>query len=125
MAIISFDRDAVVDFVPAYGNNRETEKPCVVRLRYVPYSRVQHYSRLLAARTKGLNDHARLTELAHEVQKRQFVESVESVSGYYVNGAEANDPAALYDTAPTELIHEIIRAMEDASRLSEGQLKNS
>jgi hypothetical protein len=52
------------------------------------------------------------------------VESVESVSGYSIKGKEVTDPGEVYDTADTALIFELIRAMESASKLSEGQVKN-
>lgn len=124
MAIISFDIDAVVDYIPEYGGNRESAEPCIVRLKYVPYARVQHYSRLIAARAKGTQDPSKVTEITQEIQKKQFVENVESVSGYYVGGKEARGPEELYETADTDLVIEIIKAMESHSRLSEGQRKN-
>ena len=50
MAIISFDKDMIIDYVPAYGGNRDSDDPCIVRLKFVPYSKVQHYAKLLSAR---------------------------------------------------------------------------
>lgn len=124
MAIISFDKEAVVDYVPAYAGNRESADPCVVRLKFCPYSRVQHYSRLIATRAKGAGDNLKLAEVGQEVQKRQFVENVESVANYFVDGVEVRDTERFYETADTDLILEVIKAMESASRLSEGQIKN-
>lgn len=123
MAIISFDSLSLIEYVPEYGGNRESVEPCVVKLRFVPYARVQHYARLIAGRRTGA-DQARMTELTQEVQKRQFVESVEGISGYYVDGVETRDPERFYETADTDLVIEIIKAMESASKLSEGQRKN-
>ncbi len=123
MAIISFDKDALVDYVPAYGNNRENDDPCVVRLRFVPYTKVQEYGRLIAMKAKAAGQE-RLSDIGRDIQKRQFVESVESVSGYYVGAGEVTTAAEFYDTAPAELIYEVIKAMEDSVKLSEGQRKN-
>jgi len=125
MAIISFDRDAVVDYIPAYGGNRDSDSPCVVRLRFVPYSRVQHYSRMIAVRTRGVTDPEKVAEATHAVQRRQFVDSVESVDNYFVGEREVSDPEEFYDTADTDLVIEIIKAMESHARLTEGQRKNS
>ena len=126
MAIIGFDKDAVIDYAPEYGGNRDSENPCVVRLRFVPYSKVQLYSRLIALKNKDAkNDATKAIEAAQVIQKKQFTESVESVSGYFVAGREVTDPAEFYDTADTDLILEIIRAMESSARLTEGQRKNS
>lgn len=124
MAIISFDRDTVIDYAPGYAGNRDSMEPCIVRLKFVPYSKVQHYARLIAARTKGVSDQTRITELTQEIQKKQFVDSVESISGYYVENREVTDPAEFYETADTDLVIEIVRAMESMSKLNEGQRKN-
>lgn len=125
MAIILFDKDSLIDFVPAYGGNRDSESPCIVRLRHVPFSRVQEYSRLLAARAKSVSDPAKLGELSQAVQKKQFIESVDSISGCFVNGREVTSPEEFYDMADTELVIEVIRAMESTHKLTEGQRKNS
>ncbi|MFQ5442706.1 MAG: hypothetical protein ACE5EB_08300 [Thermodesulfobacteriota bacterium] len=124
MAIISFDKDVLIDYVPSYGGNRDSEDPCIVRLKFVPYSRVQQYSRLIAAKTKGVDDTSKIAGISQDVQKRQFIENVDSVSGYYVGGSEVRDAAEFYDTAGTELVLEIVRAMESTQKLSEGQIKN-
>jgi hypothetical protein len=124
MAIISFDRDTLTDYVPAYGGNRESETPTLVSLRFVPYSRVQHYARAITARSKDVTERQKLVEITQEIQRKQFIESVDSVSNYYVGSREVVDSGEFYDTADTELIVEIIRAMESAQRLTEGQRKN-
>src|SRR3990172_8772627 len=124
MAIISFDKDTVVEYVPAYGGNRNSDAPCVVRLKFVPYSRVQHYARLISAKAKGAAINEKISEIAQEIQKKQFVESVESVSGYFIGDREVISPVEFYETADTELILELIKAMESQQKLSEGQRKN-
>ncbi len=124
MAIVSFDRDTLVDFVPEYGGNRNSEDPCVVRLKFVPYSRVQEYSRLIAASAGAGSDAVKTVRLSQSVQKRQFVESVSEVCGYYIGEREVTDPDEFYESADTELVTEIIRAMENIGKLSQGQRKN-
>lgn len=124
MAIVSFDKDTVIDYIPEYGGNRDSFDPCIIRLKYVPYSRVQHYSRLLAAKTRGLTDASKVAEVTQQVQKKQFIDSVESIEGYYVAEREVTDPAEFYESADTDLIIETIQAMESLSRLNEGQRKN-
>ncbi|MEE8575513.1 MAG: hypothetical protein V3T30_08885 [Thermodesulfobacteriota bacterium] len=124
MAIISFDPDAVIDYIPKYGSNRDSDHPCVIMLKFVPYSKVQHYSRMIAGRLKSLSDTARAAEITQEVQRKQFVDNVESISGYFVGDAQVTGAGEFYDTADTELITEVITAMESHSKLSEGQRKN-
>ena len=125
MAIISFSKDTVIDYVPAYGGNRESPDPCVVRLRFVPYAKVQEYSRIIAARLKGTSDQTRASDAVAEVQKRQFIENVVEVSGFLVDGQEVKDASEFFNHATTDLIYEVLKAMEDSARLTEGQRKNS
>ena len=125
MAIVSFDKDTVIDYIPSYGGNRESDDPCIVRLKFVPYSRVQHYSRVIAARTKGISNPSKVAEISQGVQRKQFVESVDSIAGYFIDDREVVEADEFYDTADTDLILEVIQAMESQSKLSEGQVKNS
>ncbi len=124
MAIVSFDRDTLIDFVPEYGGNRNSDDPCVVRLKFVPYSRVQEYSRLIATSAGTAGDAVKTVQLSQSVQKRQFVDSVAEVSGYYIGEREVAGADEFYESADTELVTEIIRAMENINKLSQGQRKN-
>ncbi len=126
MAIITFSRDTLIDYVPAYGGNRDSDNPCVVRIRFVSYAKVQEYTRILASRAKGIrqDDFSRMREIAGEVQKKQFVENVDSVENFLVDGQPIKDAGLFYEHAPSELIHEVIKAMEDSAKLTEGQRKN-
>ena len=124
MAITSFDPDTLIDYVPNYAGNRGSDDPCLVSLKFVPYARVQHYARLIAAKQKGSADATKLTEVSQEIQKKQFVESVDKISGFFIGDREVTDSDEFYETADTELIVEIIKAMESQQRLTEGQRKN-
>lgn len=123
--IIGFDKNTPLDFMPAYNNNRKSDKPCIVKLRFVPYSMVQHYSRILQGRLKGVTDDMEAGDIGRKLQREQFLASVISVSGYQMNGEGITDPSIFYDNADTELVIEIVRAMESASKLTAGQIKNS
>ena len=125
MGLKGFDKDEVIDFVPEYGGNREDKDPTIVRLKFVPYSKVQHYARVIASRSKDAKSSAKLAEITQGVQLKQFVECVEGIENFSINGREVTDPAEFYDTADTELVIEIIRAMENQNKLTEGQRKNS
>ena len=124
MAIQSFDPDSLVDYAPAYAGNRGSDNPCIVSLKFVPYSRVQHYARLIAARQRNAVDPVKMTEVSQEIQKKQFVESVDKISGYFIGDREVTGPDEFYETADTDLVIEIIKAMESQQKLTEGQRKN-
>ena len=124
MAIISFDKDTVIDYIPAYGGNRESDNPCIIRLKFLPFAKVQHYDGLKAARLKGIGAPGKIQEITFEIVKKQFVENVESVSGYFVGIKEVTDPTEFYDSADVFLIAEIVDAMPSIQKLTEGQRKN-
>lgn len=124
MAIISFDKDTVVEYVPEFGGNRDSDDPCIVSLKFIPYSKVQHYAKMIQARTKGMKDITKVAEVSTIIQKKQFTESVEKISGYFVGDVAIVEPGEFYDTADTDLIVEILGAMENSQKLSEGQVKN-
>lgn len=124
MALVGFDKDEVIDFVPEFCNNRDSDNPCIIKLKFVPYSKVMKYARLIAERTKNTNSSVKIAEVGQGVQRKQFCESVESVEGYSIGGRDVTDASEFYDVADTDLVIEIIKAMESQARLTEGQLKN-
>ena len=125
MAIISFSHDTIIEYVPSYGGNRDSDEPCIVKMRFVSYAKVMAYSKLIDSKSKGITDSEKRMEISREIQKQQFVENVESVSGFLLDGKTIITASEFYDNAPFALIIEIIRAMEDSAKLSEGQRKNS
>lgn len=122
MAIEFFDPNTPLDYVPAFANNRESTEPCVVKLKYVPYVKMLTYERLIIEKTKG--DRTKVGEVLPEVQKKQFLDSVENVSGFFVGKRAVTDPDEFYEVADSALIVEIIRAMENPCFLKEGLLGN-
>ena len=125
MAITLFSKGQEIDYIPQYGGNRDSSDPAVVRLKYVPYEKVLAYGRQIAARTRVIKDQTKAIEVTHEIQKKEFMENVVSVSGFHAGGSVITTAEDLWEHAPTELINELILAMEDAAKLSEGQRKNS
>lgn len=125
MAINVFSPDEVLEYVPEYGKNRENESPCVVRLHYVPFVKTQEYARIISARTKHETDKARVTEICQEVQKRQFLENIVSVSGFTVDGKEITTPAALWEHSAAGLIYELVATMESPINIREGLKKEA
>lgn len=124
MALVGFDKDEVIDYVPEFCNNRDSDNPCIIKLKFVPYSKVQRYARLIAERTKNTNSSVKIAEASQGVQRKQFCDSVDSIEGYSIGDKEITDAGEFYDVADTDLVIEIIKAMESQVRLTEGQLKN-
>jgi hypothetical protein len=124
MAIISFDSEEIIEYVPSYAGNRDSEDPCVVRLKFVPYAKVQKYAKMISVQGSGKSARKQM-EISQSIQKKQFMDSVESVSGYRIGSTDITDPGEFFESADTEIIIELIQAMENSQKLDEGQLKNS
>lgn len=122
--IRSYDPESIVEYVPVYGGNREDSEPCVVRLRFINFAKAQEYARALAGKSNANTSPEKLTKLAQGVQRKMFVDSVESISNFYMGEIEVTEPSEFYDTADTELVIEIVEAMESQQKLQDGELKN-
>lgn len=122
MAIVSFDKEKVTEYVPA--SQRGSEDPCVIGVKFVPFGRVKEYASIISTRTKGISDPLRVKEIALEVQKRQFLENIASVKNFFIGDREVTGVEEFYENADAELIYELIQAMESSAKLSEGQKKN-
>ena len=125
MGITLFMKGQEIDFMPRYGGNRDSDTPAIVRMKFVPYEQVLAYGRMIAARTKFLQDQSKALEVTHEIQKKEFCDNIASVSGFSNGDREITTAAELWEHAPAALINELIEAMEDAVKLTEGQRKNS
>jgi hypothetical protein len=136
MAIISFDKDAIVDYVVDFGDNRDDKNPCIVGLSFVSNGRVMEYAKQLtaqvAAKSKGVRPEKIASvqgEIALKIQKKQFKDNVSYVKNFSVIGKDGKanpctDVGDFYENADSEIVTDIIRAMENASKLTEGQIKN-
>ncbi len=125
MAIITFDPHELIEYMPELGDNRDSEEPCVVHLRFVPHAKVEKYRQLIRRKNKGTSNFAKMGEVNDKVQKQEFCESIDHIEGYRTNkGREITTPEDLYESAPAALIIELVKAMEDSQALDEGQAKN-
>src|SRR3972149_3011576 len=88
---------------------------------------VLRYTRLVRAKAKrNRSGCALVTEALQDVQKKQFLEHVESVCGYTLSsGKEVTTAEEFYETADKLLVEEVLKAMESSAKLSEAQRKNS
>ena len=125
MAIVSFSKDTVIEYVPEYGDNRTSDNPCVIRLKFISFGAVREQLRVLSLKTKGAATQEKSMAIAQALQQAQFSSHIESVKGYTVDGVEVTDAEQFYLSAPAALIAEVFEAMQDSAKLSEAQAKNS
>ena len=125
MALVLFDKDAVIDFIPEWNGNRESDKPFVVKLKYISFGKMRGYAQKIDAALKSTKDEAEKAEKTLDVQKQQFIDNVTGFENVTIKGKKVTDPVEFYDLAPPDLIYEILNAMQDYQKLTEGQRKNS
>jgi hypothetical protein len=125
MAIVSLDPEKVLEYIPL--SERGVENPCIIGITFVPYAKVKEYSRMIAEQSQNsLQDARKVMSAGLIVQKKQFCEHVKYVKNYTgPDGEEVKTAAELYECADSELIMELLKAMESTEKLSEGQRKNS
>ena len=139
MAQVSFSRHTVLEYVPEADRNLPAAEQMVVHMHFVPGyddksggNSVEKYGKIGATQVlealQGVKNDIRKievrTSVLRKLQRRQFVENVERIENYSVDGKPVQDGGEFYDTAAEGLIIEIIRAMEDSQKLDEGQRKN-
>jgi len=124
MAIIGLRKGQIIPYVPEADRMNDTD-PCTVHIRYVPNAVVQDGARKIAASLKNANDPKLLMAVQQAAQKRQFIDNVVSIENYSIGDQAITTAEEFYEVADVALIQEIIRAMENADRLTEGQRKNS
>lgn len=126
MAIITLDSEDEIEFIPE--QERGEENPCIIKMRFCPYGRVKKYSAMIGHRSKGVRNQDKLAEIQRGVQKQQFIDNVVGIENFFVikggKKTPVTDVTEFYEKAPTDLIYEIIGAMEDNARLTEGQKEN-
>jgi hypothetical protein len=126
MARIVHDSEEIIDFVPE--DDRGDKDPLTIKMKFVPYGVVKKYSEIISRRSKGIRNVTKLNEIQSEVQKQQFTDNVVGVENFFVikggKKTPVTDAGEFYEKADADLIYELIKAMEDDSKLTEGQREN-
>lgn len=129
MAIMSFKKGIIVDFVPAYGGNRQDKIKTIIGIKPMNNDgAIDFMDSQTRKLLEGENDNEK-AQISKEIAKQAFVDHIAYVKNYDV--VDENDKKvkittgeALYNDASKALINEITFAIENSSRLTEGQLKN-
>jgi hypothetical protein len=126
MARIIQDESEIIEYIPE--DDRGDKDPLVIKMKFCPYGRVKYYSEMIGRRSKGVRNTTKIAEIQREVQKQQFTDNIVGVENFFVikggKQTPVTDASEFYEKAPADLIYEIIGAMEDNSKLTEGQKVN-
>ena len=129
MALMSFKEGIVVDYVPAYGGNRQHKEKTVIGIRPMNNDGAIDFMSSFDKKLVDCGDEKEKAQVSKEVAKQSFVDHVAYVKNYQVEDekdgiVDITTGEALYTHASKALINEIAIAVENSSRLSEGQAKN-
>jgi hypothetical protein len=133
MSIVLLSKHVAIAFVPSYGMNKKSKNPLVVGIKPLSHTGVQEQARNIAEGIKDTDGSAtQISQVSHAVQRDLFLNHVTYVKNCVVDYSNEepimlpeHDIKTFYDTADSDLIGEIIGAMESQTKLREGQLKNS
>ena len=104
---------------------RGEKDPATVSVKYMHWGEFKKWSALSAIADK-IEDSDKQFEARMDVNRKQFLEYVTGVSGFYnSSGCELTDPKDVVDMFSVELIMEVLAAMKDPVSLNEAQVKNS
>jgi len=135
MAIISYDKDEVIAYIPTFNGNDKDDNPLIVNLKYIGYGKSLKYEKdttikyIAKSKGKDANEHTGImTEVMSDIQEKQILDNIDSVENYFImrkgEKVEIIDAKTFKATAPKELITEIALAMQDFNKLSKEQVKN-
>lgn len=124
MALILFDRDAVIDFIPEWNGNRDSDTPFIVKLKYVGWGKQRGYAQRIAQAMKSCEDEGERARKILDIQNEQFIENVVGFENCNIGGKDSPTPEEFYDLAAPELVQEIIEAMQSHQALTGEQRKN-
>lgn len=135
MAIISYDKDEVIAYIPTFNGNDKDDNPLIVNLKYIGYGKSLKYEKdttikyIAKSKGKDVSEHTGImTEVISDIQEKQILDNIDSVENYFIfrkgEKVKITDAKIFKTTAPKELISEIALAMQDFNRLSREQVKN-
>lgn len=113
-----------VKYVPAYGGNREDPDPLWVMITPLDREQADKYAKSTRfAKKKGFRDEWESNAIS--VQKKQFINNVKEVHRFLdESDTEITDILDFYNTAPQDLIEEIISCLLDNSQIEDIERKN-
>lgn len=133
MGIISVDRNATVDYVPEYFDNRNSDNPTVIGIKPLDHKGVKAYTKKIAVGVSNSpGTPSDITKVNARIAEEQFLAHVVYIENFTIQKdkgesvvLDKDDVQTFYDKADAALINEINLAMETHSILTQGQLKNS
>ena len=109
-------------FVPEFNDNRTlAEKDQFsLEIHWLTHGEKKRYAKMVKPRMKG----RRLTTNAEEIDRLIFCQNARNITNLSFDGQAVTDSGVLHDSAPSELIEEIVNAITTYGALDEDDEKN-
>lgn len=106
-------------------NNRDLppNEQVTVEVHPLNFGEQQRYNEMM--RLKGKPNRGGFKTNAAEINRRMFCDNVRNPKNITFEGTAVKDPGLLYDEGSIEMINDIVEAIQDQSKLEEGEQKNS
>ena len=129
MALICFNENLEISYVPKYGGNRKSQEQAIIGIKPLNNDGSIEFTRALSIKLEKCEDDIERDLVGKEMARQTFIDHIGKISGcQYMNEknelTEITAADELYDHGPRGLINEISLAIENSSVLFEGQLKN-
>ena len=128
MAYIGFSKNEVIEYIPKYGGNRDSENPLTLGLKHIPYARVQHYAGTYARDVKRFKDQEdKLVDATTKMTLDVLKEVIHDIKNCFVDGGktEIKTVEAFFEIGEKGLFDEITKTAESREKLTAEQIKNS
>lgn len=129
MLITRYEVGQTVEYIPDYCGNRDLPKEDQMIAVIKPFSNqdAQQYKKLLKVYPAKKKDDGIQTN-SQEVQKIIAINHIVTIKNFSWQAADGTvvafkDVADFYDTAPPELVEDILEAIQNRSHLDEGKKK--
>ncbi len=121
--MLDFAKADWVTYMPAYGGNRDSETPMTVEIHPLSFGETAKYTDAVHVKQRA---RGHMETNTSKVTRRQIVENVRNpLNVIGISGKPVETSTQLHDDTPTDLVKEILNAIEDISTLTEGEVKNS
>ena len=126
MARNNLDSQTVYEYVFKDQRGVDVKDPFYVTTKYLPYSKIEHYTDMAARMINGLpnpKNPEEVMQIHNKVKRLTFLETVTGVFNYSVAGEKVEDIPKFHDTLDSADMTELTIAFCNTAKLQEGQKK--
>lgn len=124
MGLNLYSRDKVIDYVPKWNGNRESDDPFVIKLRFLNYNEIVAVQRQIRTASAKAKNQAKKEDVLLDVQTQMLRDNIVGFENVCVDGQPIETVDQFMDNCIEALVEEIADAMTNITKLTEGERKN-